>query len=67
MVINSFIDPITKNILAKDDKGDLFHNNQKYIYYDGIYNFIPETIVRWQEKEYHEKIYKKIKSAIITQ
>lgn len=57
MVINSFIDPITKDALVKDVKGDLYFGKSKYKCYSGTYDFIPENSELRQERDYHEKIY----------
>lgn len=67
MIINSFVDPITKKILAKDANGDLFYNERKYKCYAGVYDFIPESSEIGQEREYHEKMYKQDKSLVINE
>jgi ubiquinone/menaquinone biosynthesis C-methylase UbiE len=67
MVINSFIDPVTKKTLVKDNNGDLFCEKRKYKCYAGIYDFITENTEIWQEREFHEKIYKNEKQRIVTE
>lgn len=66
MVINLFIDPITKDTLVRDVNGDLCSNKRKYKCHAGIYDFIPEGSAIWEERNYHEKLYKYKKSDKIT-
>lgn len=61
MVINSFVDPVTKGILQSDSDGNLCLKNQDatHIYknHDGIYDFIRKDMDIWKEREHYDKEY----------
>lgn len=60
MVIDEFIDPVTKKKLRRDSKGNLFlsENDKKHFYLsvDGVYDFVPD-IGRHHERVFYDKKY----------
>lgn len=62
MVIDEYVDPYTKKILTKDDKGNLYSQLEKenvvYINYDGIYDFVEPKGGRAKERNFYDQRYK---------